>query len=75
MSAAPVPIAELACTYRGCTELPVRRLQASTGQRIPWFGCAQHYPAMQEALATGLPGAQSGTAWVDVRPIREEDFT
>jgi hypothetical protein len=68
--AATVPerLAELAglrCTYRGCMERPIRRMTPSNCA-CAWWGCASHWPRMLDALHNGLPGATTGTGWVEV---------
>lgn len=57
-----------ACTRLGCFTVATHRLERSDGAR-PWFGCEVHAPEMAKALAIGLSGAQSGTAWVADEPI------
>lgn len=58
-------LAGLRCTYRACPERPIRRMTRSDGTR-PWWGCAAHWPNMLTALHNGLPGATTGTGWVEV---------
>jgi hypothetical protein len=57
--------ANLHCTYRRCPERPIRRMTPSNCSTA-WWGCATHWPAMLAALHNGLPGATTGTGWVEV---------
>jgi hypothetical protein len=60
----------LRCTFRGCPNPPVEKLQPSIAVR-PWFGCAIHAPEMAKALSVGMSGATTGTAWVTTTKIRK----
>jgi hypothetical protein len=64
--------AGLRCTFRRCPNPPVRRMTPSNSP-AHWWGCRQHHPSMLAALHIGLPGATTGTGWVDVIEIDTEE--
>ena len=60
------------CTALNCDRPPVAFIRRSI-DRTGWFGCAVHAPGMEAAFKIGLPGSESGSAWVEVTPVQVLD--
>ena len=41
-----------ACTFRGCWNPATHRIEGEYDHK-PWYGCEQHWPAMDKALQCG----------------------